>query len=114
MESQFLLIIERASIQVSRAQDQEEGQRGRKGRGYVKENVPRLLTKMLQICFARFQNVVHAHEILLTHLQRVKRMYKGGSVCQSVSPSVSCLVCLSVGLSMCQLFGLSFSHSVCQ
>lgn len=77
MEREFLLIVERASIQVSRARDMEEGQRGRKGRGHVKENVPKLLTKMLQSCFVRFQCVVHAHQVLLAHLHRVKKMYKG-------------------------------------
>lgn len=78
MEREFLLIIERASIQVSRSYDQEEGHApGRKGRGYVWENVPRLLTKMFQICFRRFRHVVDAHSILLLHLHRVKRTYKG-------------------------------------
>ena len=79
MEREFLLIIERASIQVSRKYDQEQGRTGvRRGRGYVRDNVPKLLTKMLKSCFVRFQNVVEAHEVLLGHLNRVKRMYKGG------------------------------------
>ena len=50
---------------------------GRKGRGYLKENVPGLLTKVFQICFQLFCHVVSAHNVLLLHLQRVKTMYKG-------------------------------------
>ena len=77
MEKEFLLIIEKAAIQVSRLRDQEEGLVGRKGRGYVKENLPKQLTKMLQICFERFRAVVSAHSTLLGHFQRAKRTYKG-------------------------------------
>ena len=77
MEKEFLLIIEKAAIQVSRIRDQEEGHSARKGRGYVKENLPKQLTKMLQICFERFRGVVFAHNTLLTHFHRAKRTYKG-------------------------------------
>lgn len=77
MEKEFLLIIERASIQVTRSHDNEVGNTGRRrGRGYVKENVPKLLTKMLRTCFKRFHDVVEAHGVLLGHFQRVKRIYK--------------------------------------
>lgn len=80
MEKEFLLIIERASIQVTRSHDNEVGNTGRRrGRGYVKENVPKLLTKMLRTCFKRFHDVVEAHGVLLGHFQRVKRIYKGES-----------------------------------
>ena len=77
MEGEFLLIIERASIQVTRSCDQEEGHSGRRGRGHVRKNVPKLLTKMLKICFERFRNVVSAHTVLLGHFNRTKRIYKG-------------------------------------
>jgi hypothetical protein len=77
MQREFLLIIEKAAIQVSRTRDAEEGHTGRKGRGYVKENLPKQLTKMLHICFERFRAVVSAHSILLGHFQRTKRTYKG-------------------------------------
>lgn len=79
MEKEFLLIIEKASIQVTRTRDQEEGQGGRKGRVIVRENMPKQLTKMLKLCFERFRGVVSAHEVLLSHFQRTKRTYKGQS-----------------------------------
>ena len=44
----------------------------------VRENQPKLLTKLLQICFERFKNVVQAHGVLLTHLQRTRNVYKRG------------------------------------
>lgn len=77
MEKEFLLIIEKASIQVTRTRDQEEGQGARRGRVVVRENMPKQLTKMLQICFERFHAVVSAHEVLLSHFQHTKRTYKG-------------------------------------
>ena len=77
MEKEFLLIIEKAAIQVSRTRDEEEGHMGRKARGYIKENMPKQLTKMLQICFERFRTVVSAHSTLLEHFKRAKRTYKG-------------------------------------
>lgn len=77
MEKEFLLIIEKASIQVTRTRDQEEGHVGRKGRGFVQENMPKQLTKMLQICFERFRGVVSAHTVLLGHFKRTKETYKG-------------------------------------
>ncbi len=78
MEKEFLLIMERASIQVTRSYDNETGiTNRRKGRGYVRENVPKLLTKMLQICFEQFHHVVYSHRVLLTHFNRTKRTYKG-------------------------------------
>ena len=83
MEKEFLLIIEKASIKVTRSRDQEEGLVGRRGRAFVRENMPKQLTKMLQICFERFRAVVSAHEVLLSHFQHAKRMYKG-----------LCMVCL--------------------
>lgn len=63
--------------------EQEAGQRvgikgGRRPRKVDIENQPRLLTKLLQICFERFRNVVSAHSVLLGHLQRTKRIYKRG------------------------------------
>lgn len=76
MEKEFLLIIEKASIQVTHTRDQEEGAVGRR-RGLVRENMPKQLTKMLQICFGRFRAVVSAHCTLLGHFQRTKRTYKG-------------------------------------
>ena len=51
---------------------------GRRPRKVDIENQPRLLTKLLQICFERFRNVVSAHSVLLGHLQRTKRIYKRG------------------------------------
>lgn len=77
MEKEFLLIIEKAAIQVSRIRDQEEGHLGRKGRYYVKENQPKQLTKMLRICVEQFRAVVSAHSTLLGHFQRTKQTYKG-------------------------------------
>lgn len=77
MEKEFLLIIERASIQVTHSYDLEEGHTGRRGRGLVRENVPKLLTRMLQSCFERFRHVVAAHCVLLSHFQQSKRIYKG-------------------------------------
>ena len=77
MEKEFLLIIEKASIQVTRTREREEGHVGRKGRGFVQENLPKQLTKMLQICFDRFRGVVAAHTILLKHFEKTKKTYKG-------------------------------------
>ena len=56
-----------------------KGQGGRRGRVVVRENMPKQLTEMLQICFERFRAVVSAHEVLLSHFQRTKRTYKGQS-----------------------------------
>lgn len=91
MENEFLLIIEKASIQVTHARDQEEGHVGRRGRGFVRENLPKQLTKMLQICFERFRAVVSAHRVLLSHFQKTKQTYKG-----TVVSLVSARCCESV------------------
>lgn len=92
MENEFLLIVEKASIQVTRTRDQEEGHVGRRGRGPVRENVPKQLTKMFQICFERFHAVVLAHRILLSHFQRTKRTYKGQWIMlHEVDHNVICL-----------------------
>ncbi len=46
----------------------------------ARENNPKFLLKLLQICFERFRSVVSAHGVLLSHLQRSKRVYnrRGG------------------------------------
>ncbi len=41
----------------------------------ARDNNPKLLLKLLQICFERFRSVVSAHGVLLSHLQRSKRVY---------------------------------------
>ena len=90
MEREFLLIIEKASIQVTHTRDQEEGHVGRKGRGFVRENQPKQLTKMLQICFGHFRGVVSAHGKLLGHFHRAKRTYKGLCLCACIDVHVKC------------------------
>lgn len=95
MENEFLLIVEKASIQVTRTRDQEEGHVGRRGRGPVRENVPKQLTKMFQICFERFHAVVLAHRILLSHFQRTKRTYKGQWIMLHMKLTIMLFVCLA-------------------
>ena len=56
--------------------DQEAGFTGQRMRGVVRENQPKLLTRLLQICFERFKNVIQAHGVLLSHLQRTRNVYK--------------------------------------
>ena len=56
--------------------DQEAGFSGGRSRGVVRENQPKLLTKLLQMCFERFKNVVQAHGVLLGHLQRTRNVYR--------------------------------------
>lgn len=58
--------------------DQEAGFSGGRSRGVVRENQPKLLTKLLQMCFERFKNVVQAHGVLLGHLQRTRNVYRKG------------------------------------
>lgn len=76
MQREFLLIIERASIQVIRSAEQQLGLPTQGRRKVARENQPRLLLRLLQICFERFRNVVSAHSVLLGHLLRARKVYK--------------------------------------
>ena len=46
----------------------------------LRENNPKLLRKLLSLCFTKFHSVVQAHAVLLSHLHRAKKVYNGESV----------------------------------
>ncbi len=58
-----------------RAEQEAMGLLGQGKKRKTLANSPKLLTKMLKICFQKFQNVVSAHSVLLVHLHRAKRVY---------------------------------------
>ena len=60
---------------IHRAEQEALGLLGQ-GKKRAPINSPKLLTKMLKMCFQKFQNVVSAHSVLLVHLHRAKRVYK--------------------------------------
>ncbi len=65
-----------------RAEEEAMGLLGQGKKKQVLINSPKLLTKMLKICFQKFQDVVSAHSVLLVHLHRAKRVYnKSESEC---------------------------------
>lgn len=68
MEKELFLVIERAALAVTRQADQELS---------TKLNQPKLLTRLLQVCFEYFRNVVQAHKVLLIHLHQTRRAFKG-------------------------------------
>ena len=43
----------------------------------TKLNQPKLLARLLQVCFEHFRNIVQAHKVLLTHLHQTRRAFKG-------------------------------------
>lgn len=59
-----------------RRAEQEAGPLGVRGRA-LRENNPKLLDKLLSLCFAKFHSVVQAHAVLLFHLHRAKKVYNG-------------------------------------
>ena len=65
-------------------------------RGVVRENQPKLLTKLLQICFERFKNVVQAHGVVLSHLQRAKKVYKRSESTHTHTHTHTHLCCASL------------------
>ena len=56
--------------------EQEAGPLGVRGRT-LRENNPKLLDKLLSLCFAKFHSVVQAHLVLLSHLHRAKKVFNG-------------------------------------
>jgi exocyst complex component 4 len=72
MKREFVLIVERESIRVTRQEEQEAGPLGRRA---LRDNNPKLLRKLLSNCFAKFHSVVQAHTVLLSHLHRAKKVY---------------------------------------
>ena len=54
--------------------EQEAGPLGLKA---LRENNPKLLRKLLSLCFSKFHSVVQAHAVLLFHLQRAKKVFQG-------------------------------------
>lgn len=74
MDREFLLVVERASVHVTRVAQEETSvlsQRARRG------NRPELLVRLLHYCFERFRNIVAAHSSLLVQLNRARRTFKG-------------------------------------
>ncbi|CAI8041439.1 Exocyst complex component 4 [Geodia barretti] len=74
MKREFVLIVERESIRVTRQEEQEAGPLGRRA---LRDNNPKLLRKLLSNCFAKFHSVVQAHTVLLSHLHTAKKVYNG-------------------------------------
>ena len=54
------------------------------------------LQTLLEMCFLQFEDVVAAHSVLLSHLQKTKMTYKGKNITQYYYHSLSLSLSLSL------------------